>query len=398
MSDNPFFSIVITTTRPRLLKFALASALAQDFDDFEVIVSDNSDSGCEDIVTSFDSPRLRYVRPGDYMTIIDHWNFAFSHAKGRWQTLLCDDHVMIPSGLRLLSESILNAQSIGAAFWTVASYYDHAWCIPDERETLRIPEFTGDVGNLDPNAILGAIFKSGIGLAYHVKPKVPIIVRAVYARDVIGKIRERLGGKLFFPICPMTAAAVSVLAYANRIIKIDKPLTIVGTPVDSASGHINDPATYKRMYSGTNFEYAPIKAMTVFPSTSAETLLRMQHLLPERLGALQLNWSNYFLHCREAIEELKRQGADNAVELEMYAKALSEMPPDIQQQIQKKSASGQQTILTDLAGKLVYKLNQVRRILKPGGYRGSVVQVRDHGLESILESARYIDKLVMSTS
>lgn|GEM_PF-1064844 len=398
MPGNPLFSIVITTTRPRLLKYALASALSQDFDDFEVIVSDNSDAGCEEIVASFDSPRVRYFRPGDYMTIIDHWNFAFSHARGKWQTLLCDDHVMIPSGLRLLSEGIHHARSIGAVFWTVASYYDHTWFIPDERETLRIPEFTGDIVKLDPKAVLNAIFNSGIGLASHVKPKVPIIVRAVYSRDVIDKIRERLGDKLFFPICPMTAAAVSVLAYTDRIVKIDKPLTIIGTPVDSASGHINDPATYERMYSGTIFEHAPIKAMTVFPSTSAETLMRMQQLLPEKLGGLQLSWRNYFLHCRQAIEELKRQGADNSVELEMYAEALAEMPPDIRRRIEKRAASKQMEILTELVGKLGYKLNQVRRILKPKGYQGSVLQVRNHGLASILESAQYIDNLVISNS
>ena len=42
MTGKPFFSVVIPTrNRASLLRYALQTALDQDFDDYEIVVSDN---------------------------------------------------------------------------------------------------------------------------------------------------------------------------------------------------------------------------------------------------------------------------------------------------------------------------------------------------------------------
>ncbi len=56
---RPLFSIVIPTRdRPNLLKDAIQSALEQEFDDYEIIVSDNStNSETQKLVSEFESKK-----------------------------------------------------------------------------------------------------------------------------------------------------------------------------------------------------------------------------------------------------------------------------------------------------------------------------------------------------
>ena len=52
-----------TYNRADLLRGAIASALAQDYSDFDVMIVDNASTDCtEAVVRSFADPRLKYVR------------------------------------------------------------------------------------------------------------------------------------------------------------------------------------------------------------------------------------------------------------------------------------------------------------------------------------------------
>src|SRR3990172_6897765 len=127
------FSIVITTTRPELVCFAVRSVLSQDFKDFEVVVSDNSDGGCRDVIEGFADSRVKYIRPPKYMRLVEHWNFAFSHASCDWQMHLCDDHAFVPSLLSILVKEIERYPDVDTFVWPPAFYVDGAWWIENER-------------------------------------------------------------------------------------------------------------------------------------------------------------------------------------------------------------------------------------------------------------------------
>ena len=105
----PKFSILITTrNRPDLFINALLSVLHQDFQDLEVVVSDNSDS--EESAETYATlepylidARVRYIRPERLLNMTDHWEWALAQLTGEYVGILTDRMVY-----RLQTLSIVN--------------------------------------------------------------------------------------------------------------------------------------------------------------------------------------------------------------------------------------------------------------------------------------------------
>src|SRR5437867_4242176 len=82
----PLFSVVMPTrNRGHLLRYALRSALAQTFSDYEIVVSDNSSSDTTaQVVAELTGPRVKYVRTDRVMAMPDSWEFALDQARGEY--------------------------------------------------------------------------------------------------------------------------------------------------------------------------------------------------------------------------------------------------------------------------------------------------------------------------
>jgi glycosyltransferase involved in cell wall biosynthesis len=86
-----------TYNRADLLPHAIAGALAQTHDDFELIVSDNaSTDGTPDAVASFDDPRLRYVRQEENLGLLGNHNWFLERVESDYALILSDDDVVYP--------------------------------------------------------------------------------------------------------------------------------------------------------------------------------------------------------------------------------------------------------------------------------------------------------------
>ena len=101
MKSNPFFSICIPCyNHAAFIGKTLESVLAQDFKDFEIIVSNNaSTDNSKEIVRSFKDSRIRLIE--------NRWNIGFApnlqqvtrHAQGAFFNLLSSDDLMNPGAL-----------------------------------------------------------------------------------------------------------------------------------------------------------------------------------------------------------------------------------------------------------------------------------------------------------
>lgn len=95
----PYFSVVIPTrNRPALLANAVASVLEQDFTDFELIVSDNSDpaqagEACERLQDAFKDDRVHYLRPDRVLPMTEHWEWAVRKSRSLFTGILTDRSV-----------------------------------------------------------------------------------------------------------------------------------------------------------------------------------------------------------------------------------------------------------------------------------------------------------------
>ncbi len=113
MDKNPFFSIIIPTrNRHETLPYSIDTVLNQSIDNFELIVCDNcSSSETRDVINSYNSSKIRYVRSDVPLSMSDNWELALSHAQGQYVILLGDDDGLLPNCLDILFKLIQHTQS-----------------------------------------------------------------------------------------------------------------------------------------------------------------------------------------------------------------------------------------------------------------------------------------------
>lgn len=79
------------------LRATVESLLAQNHDDFEVVIVDNhSSDGTSAIVESFADDRVRLVRNDSTLPIIDNFNRAVDLCRGEFVKLVCADDIIAP--------------------------------------------------------------------------------------------------------------------------------------------------------------------------------------------------------------------------------------------------------------------------------------------------------------
>src|SRR3954469_20581515 len=94
---------VLVPTRNRLayLKNALETVRRQDYDDWEIIVSDNfSDEDIGGYVGSLDDPRVKYSRTDRFVPVTENWNNALERSTGDYVVMLGDDDGLMPGYFR----------------------------------------------------------------------------------------------------------------------------------------------------------------------------------------------------------------------------------------------------------------------------------------------------------
>ena len=136
------FTIVIPTrNRPELAEFALRSSLRQDFDDFDVLLSDNSSPEHADrvrqIVDSIGDRRVRYIRPPSEMSMGEHWEWAIPQADGDYIGVLTDRMAFKKDGLSRLAAEI-RSHTIDVITYTSSGVREAAAPF-----RLQRPPFTG---------------------------------------------------------------------------------------------------------------------------------------------------------------------------------------------------------------------------------------------------------------
>src|SRR6266511_3697152 len=134
------FSVVIPTReRADTLRHALRTCLDQHFDDYEVIVSDNCSSpATKAVVDEVASPRVRYVRTPEPVAMSANWDFAVSHARGEYVTVLGDDDGLLPHALAQL-DGLVREHAPKAVRWNLALYTWPTFILKGHEDYIRLP-------------------------------------------------------------------------------------------------------------------------------------------------------------------------------------------------------------------------------------------------------------------
>jgi glycosyltransferase involved in cell wall biosynthesis len=95
--EQPLLTIAIPTfNSAHFLPDAVASIMRQGLDDFEILIIDNaSEDNTEEVVRSFENPRIRYIRNPSNLGASENGNRCLANSRGRYFKLLCADDVLL---------------------------------------------------------------------------------------------------------------------------------------------------------------------------------------------------------------------------------------------------------------------------------------------------------------
>ena len=117
---SPYVSVGIPTYRGAAhLAETIESVLAQNFTDFELlIIDDNSPDETDNVVASFNDPRIRYLKNPHNLGPQGNWNRCLEEARGRYFKLLPQDDLIYPDTLQRQVEILEHdkAQNIALVF------------------------------------------------------------------------------------------------------------------------------------------------------------------------------------------------------------------------------------------------------------------------------------------
>ena len=98
----------------KFLKDTIASVLCQTFQDFElVVVDDCSTDATEDVVRSFDDPRIKFVKNRDHLGLPGNWNRCIGLCRGEYVTLFHQDDLMLPLNLEKKASLLERSSGVG---------------------------------------------------------------------------------------------------------------------------------------------------------------------------------------------------------------------------------------------------------------------------------------------
>jgi len=283
-----------------MLRDALVSALKQDFEDFEVVVSDNyNDNQTQVVLDEFkEDRRLRCIRTNRLLNMPDHFDFATQHVSGQYVLILTDRSVLKQGALKAIHDAISSSDSpIDVCSWR--------WSLYNEREGYEYGDgsmFQGKKNiNIFSSRKLADLFVNGFGWVKGEGLYVYCLPRGInscYKNTLMHRIRDKYGSP-FKPLSPDYHSAFAILGTAQEVLYIDKSLVIFQGQADSQGG---------KSMSGINtgyiealgeydlYTHVPIK-LPLVKSLIFEDFLVVREKIGGNLKDVHFDWSAYFENC-----------------------------------------------------------------------------------------------------
>lgn len=229
MGSQPRYSVVIPTrNRAETLRWTLATCIAQESDDLEIVVSDNfSVDDTREVVASVGDKRVRYVRTPNSLAMTDSWEFAVGQTVGEYVTVVGDDDGLllhaVPEIDRILRQTPLRALRWESVCYNWPNLQTTAFTKPD-RLVIPLNRRNGihciHRHNGRKMLALAAAGRAGYW-------QLPMIYNSIIHRNVLDDLRNRVG-RVFQSRFPDVYSAFAIAAMTQDYASSDVPLGISG--------------------------------------------------------------------------------------------------------------------------------------------------------------------------
>ncbi len=217
---KPFISVIIPTReRADTLKYAIETALNQQSQDYEVIVSDNfSQDNTKQVVESFNDPRLIYVNSGCRLSMCDNYEFALEHAKGEYIIFIGDDDAIMPGAIDKLQLTIKSKPNL-------------VYCWPMPLYTWPKNGKKASAYHLSPNNLPFEINLKKIAYRFiavmRESGQLPSVYHGAVSKSILDMIR-RQAGRVFHSTQPDVFTSFAIPAFCDTAINVGYTVTVAG--------------------------------------------------------------------------------------------------------------------------------------------------------------------------
>lgn len=213
----PFFSILIPTRdRPDLLGDLINSVLIQSFEDFELVIADNSTNELtQNLINKKNDPRIVNFKTGQ-LNMADNWDKGIEKCCGKY-LLLFSDKMLLKRGSLEFLHKFIEAYQPDCVNWDIDSFFDFENCFSESRKT----EISSQIDSKD---LLKAMFSSEFDSV-----RLPCHCNSVISMDLIKKIKEKTG-RVSFQLNPDYTLSYQVCLNTKKIFNLNKALSILRYP------------------------------------------------------------------------------------------------------------------------------------------------------------------------
>ena len=234
------FSILLPTrNRVRYLEFAMQTVIRQDYEDWEIIVSDNaSEEDVAGLCRSLGDARVKYVRTTEFVPVTDNWNNALSHSSGEYVIMLGDDDGLMRGHLSTMAR-LIEQFDTPDLIYTAAYIYAYPGVLPDHPEGYlrlnRNPLFPSE----EPFWLPASHRRTLVDHAMRLRMPVTFNMQhSVISRRFIDSLAPH--GPFFQSPYPDFYATNVAFLKAQRLLVFQRPMVTIGiTPRSYGFFHFN---------------------------------------------------------------------------------------------------------------------------------------------------------------
>lgn len=236
MNNKPFISIVIPSRdRHETLPFTLQTILQQNFDDYEIIVSDNNSSQQTKIeIDKINSSKIKYVRSNIDLNITNSWEQAVSNANGKYIMGLADNDGIIQGGLLFLV-NLIKINNYPKIINMAKNNYN--WpCLDDDMRNILFLQKNQSFELVDGVETINKVLNDNKEFY-----RLPMIYNSIVHHSLIEKMKKK-NGRIFNTITPDVYSGFC-LAYLNKsFLYLSMPIVIGGNSSKSVGvNHLKNP-------------------------------------------------------------------------------------------------------------------------------------------------------------
>ncbi len=223
------FSVLLPTrNRLEFLKYAIDSVMRQDYDQWELIVSDNfSEQDIKGYIDSLGDERIKYYRTDCFLSVTDNWNESLDKASGDYVIMLGDDDCLM-KGYFSIVQKIISEFSNPELIYSNAFLYAYPGVLPKYPDGhFKIMGNCGLWNRDKPYLLNTKVIKNLVDDTFNFKMTFAYNMQfATIKKELIERIRVQ--GKFFHSPYPDFYAMPLLMDRAKSVVACPYPVVTVG--------------------------------------------------------------------------------------------------------------------------------------------------------------------------